>query len=87
LSICIPQALDEAIATATQHGINLVIANDPDADRLAVAENIPKIDENGKIDVHQAILNTYTLFSPYSYLLSSSPISSFGILIVQSRSI
>jgi phosphomannomutase len=53
--------LHEAIATAIQHGINLVIANDPDADRLAVAENVSKIDENGKLDIHQAILNTNTL--------------------------
>jgi phosphomannomutase len=53
--------LHEAIATAIQHGINLVIANDPDADRLAVAENVSKIDENGKIDIHQAISNKNTL--------------------------
>ena len=36
-------ALDLAMATADKHGISLVIANDPDADRLAVAEKV-----NGK---------------------------------------
>ena len=35
--------LDLAMATADKHGINLIIANDPDADRLAVAEKF-----NGK---------------------------------------
>ncbi len=32
-----PGALDLAYATADRHGIELIIANDPDADRLAVA--------------------------------------------------
>ena len=32
-----PGALDEAFALATQQGADLVLANDPDADRLAVA--------------------------------------------------
>jgi phosphomannomutase len=32
-----PGALDLAIAAATQHGADLVLANDPDADRCAVA--------------------------------------------------
>ena len=34
-------ALDDAIATADHHGIHLILANDPDADRLAVAERLP----------------------------------------------
>ena len=33
-------ALELAFHTADQHSINLVIANDPDADRLAVAEKV-----------------------------------------------
>ena len=33
-------ALDLAISTADEHGISIVIANDPDADRFAVAEKI-----------------------------------------------
>uniref|UniRef100_A0A8D8M0H6 Phosphoglucomutase-2 n=1 Tax=Cacopsylla melanoneura TaxID=428564 RepID=A0A8D8M0H6_9HEMI len=33
-----PSSLDLALKTADQHGSTLVIANDPDADRLAVAE-------------------------------------------------
>ncbi len=32
-----PGALDEAIGVAQRHGVALVLANDPDADRLAVA--------------------------------------------------
>ena len=32
------QALDEAIRTADLHEASLIIANDPDADRLAAAE-------------------------------------------------
>lgn len=32
-----PGALDLAFSTAKEHGANLIIANDPDADRLAVA--------------------------------------------------
>ena len=39
-------ALDLAKATAEKHGISLIIANDPDADRLAVAE---KVDGEGWI--------------------------------------
>ncbi|KAI9840738.1 MAG: Phosphoglucomutase-3 [Thelocarpon superellum] len=35
-----PGALDLALATADEHGIKTVIANDPDADRLAVAEKV-----------------------------------------------
>lgn len=31
-------ALNLAIATANEHGCTLILANDPDADRLAVAE-------------------------------------------------
>ena len=38
-------ALDNAIAFADQNGCNLILANDPDADRLAVAERIG--DEEG----------------------------------------
>lgn len=38
-----PGALDLAYATADRHGIDLIIANDPDADRLAVA-----IKDNGE---------------------------------------
>ncbi|KZF21856.1 hypothetical protein L228DRAFT_248611 [Xylona heveae TC161] len=33
-------ALDLAMATADRHGISLVLASDPDADRLAVAEKV-----------------------------------------------
>lgn len=38
------QALNEAIATATSLGVSLIIANDPDADRLAAAEYVPAND-------------------------------------------
>lgn len=37
-------ALDLAIATADKHNISLVLANDPDADRFAVAERLPSGD-------------------------------------------
>ena len=40
------QALNEAILTASSKGINLIIANDPDADRFAAAESIKNSDEN-----------------------------------------
>ena len=33
-------ALDLAIASANEHKIDLIIANDPDADRLAAAERV-----------------------------------------------
>jgi phosphomannomutase len=34
------RALDHAIGLAESKGIYLVVANDPDADRLAVAEHV-----------------------------------------------
>lgn len=34
-------ALDAAIATAEKNGLNLILASDPDADRLAVAQKLP----------------------------------------------
>ncbi|WP_431778311.1 phospho-sugar mutase [Microbacterium aurantiacum] len=40
-----PGAMDLAFATAREHGADLVIANDPDADRLAVA--VPDEDAEG----------------------------------------
>ena len=36
-------ALDLAMATADRHSISLVIANDPDADRFAVAEKVKQV--------------------------------------------
>ncbi|XP_034475819.1 phosphoglucomutase-2 [Drosophila innubila] len=36
------QSLDLAIKTATEHNCQIILANDPDADRLAVAEYDPK---------------------------------------------
>lgn len=36
-----PGAMDLALATAREHGADLVIANDPDADRCAVAVPVP----------------------------------------------
>ena len=35
-------ALDVAIRTADEHNLSLILASDPDADRLAVAEKLPK---------------------------------------------
>ena len=44
--ICVrSQALNEAMLTASSKGINLIIANDPDADRFAAAESIKNSDE------------------------------------------
>src|SRR5207248_2145237 len=39
-----PQALRPAIEFARQHGFELVLASDPDADRLAVAVRTPQND-------------------------------------------
>lgn len=33
-------ALDLAITTADKHGVEIIIANDPDADRFAAAEKV-----------------------------------------------
>jgi phosphomannomutase len=37
-------ALDRAMAFATEHNCSLILANDPDADRLAVAELLPNVE-------------------------------------------
>ncbi|CAN0397222.1 unnamed protein product, partial [Discosporangium mesarthrocarpum] len=41
-------ALEEAIRLAEERGITLVLANDPDADRLAVAERQPDVQRQGQ---------------------------------------
>jgi len=43
-----PGVLDLAFATAQAHGADLVLANDPDADRFAAAERDP---ETGKLEL------------------------------------
>ena len=71
-------ALDLAMETANKHGIRLILSNDPDADRFAVAEKIG--DQWQQFTGDQVgVLLAYYLFShmdpsavPYSTVLTSA---------------
>ncbi|KAF3942210.1 Phosphoglucomutase-2 [Dactylella cylindrospora] len=67
-------ALDLAMATADRHGITIVLANDPDADRFAAAE---KVDGKWKIITGNQL---GVLFASHMIATSSLPVSQIALL-------